>query len=72
MSSEPERTPLVVGDVIEGAHRRRYHVIGFTRGDKLRLLRQREGTEFTAWWSTREDLPPRHRWVMWMGSGSRV
>lgn len=67
-----KKTPLVPGDVIEHESGRRYHVRGFTSHGKTRLLRQKQGTEFSAWWPTREDLPRRYQWVMWMGSASHV
>lgn len=66
--TEVARTLLVVGDVIESRSGRRYHVIGFTAQGKTRLLREATGTELSTWWTTREDLPKRYRWAMWMGS----
>jgi hypothetical protein len=71
MLSEAQ-TPLRVGDVIESKKGRRYYVIGFTARGKTRLLRDREGTQMTTWWGSRETLPRGYRWAMWMGSANAV
>lgn len=56
--------PFQIGDVIvreSGSESYRYIVIGWTPYGKLRLIRGREGTELTTWWSSPANLPRSYR-----------